>query len=317
MRTRTLGATLLAVVALALTACGSSSSSGPSTEEPAAKGEVVIGSADFTEIELMATMYAELLESKGYTPELKVVANRELYEPALENGDIDVVPDYAATMAEFLNAKVNGPDAAANAPVASSDPVATVAAINKLGNPLGLTALEPAKAVDQNAFAVTQEFATTNNLTTLSDLGALGQPITLAAVEECLTRKFCGGVLTDDYGITINEVLPTGFGSVKTKTDVQDGTAQLGLVGSTDATLEDFGLVILTDDKKVQLADNLTPVLGSKYAQDSELTAALNALSAQLTTEDLTALIRKVDAERQKAQDVAHQYLVDNGLIPA
>jgi osmoprotectant transport system substrate-binding protein len=260
----------------------------------------------------MAQMYSELLQAKGFTTTIKTVTNRELYEPALENGQIDVVPDYAATMAEFLNTKVNGPNAA---PVATTDATTTVAALNKLANPLGLTALTPAQAVDQNAFVVSQAFATQHSLKTLSDLAALKMPITLAAVEECLTRKFCGGVLKDNYGMTIKEVLPTGFDTLPTKKAVQDGTAQLGLVGSTDATLSDFNLVILTDDKKVQLADNLTPIVGKKYANDADLTAALNALSATLTTDDLVTMIRDVDTQRELPADVAKSYLTSKGLL--
>lgn len=315
MRLRTLMLATTTAAVLAVAGCSSSSSSVSPAPGESPQGTVVIGAADFTEIELMGQMYAELLQAKGFTTETKVVANRELYEPELENGGIDVVPDYAATMAEFLNAKVNGPDQALAHPVATNDATTTVAALNKLGNPLGVYALKPAQAVDQNAFAVTEQYATEHHLTTLSDLGAMHTPITLAAVEECLTRKFCGGVLKDDYGIDISQVLPTGFDTVQTKTAVQKGDAQLGLVGSTDATLSDFGLVLLQDDKHVQLADNLTPVVGAKYAHDTALVDALDSLSAVLTTEDLTAMIRKVDTERQQAADVAKAYLVDKGLI--
>ena len=95
--------------------------------------------------------------------------NRELYEPALEKGQIDVVPEYAATLAEFLNAKKNGPKA--REPVASSDVDATVTALKKLAAPRGLKVLPPGEAVDQNAFAVSKEFAEKHNLKTLSDLG--------------------------------------------------------------------------------------------------------------------------------------------------
>ncbi|MEO6821381.1 MAG: glycine betaine ABC transporter substrate-binding protein, partial [Candidatus Nanopelagicales bacterium] len=141
--------------AMALTGCSSSSST--AAPSGSSKGNVIIGAADFTEIELMAQMYSELLQAKGFTTQITTVTNRELYEPALQNGQIDLVPDYAATMAEFLNTKVNGPNAA---PVATSDATTTVAALNKLANPLGLTALTPAQAVDQNAFVVSQAYAT-------------------------------------------------------------------------------------------------------------------------------------------------------------
>ncbi len=301
----------LAAGALLLSACGSSDSES-SDGDAASKGAVVVGSAGFTEIELMAEMYAALLNDAGYDASVTVLENRELYEPALEDGQLDVVPDYLATMTEFLNRKVNGPDAK---PVASSDPEATAAALNELAGPLGLTPLEPAKAANQNAFFVTQDFAKAKSLKTLSDLGALGQPITLAATEECPERPFCGLGLIGTYGLTLTEVLPTGFGSAQTKDAVVKGTAQLGLSGTTDATLGPLGLVVLTDDKGLQLADNLIPIVGEKYGDDADLAEVLNALSRVLTTEDLATLNDRVDAQREKAADVALDYLTSKGLL--
>jgi osmoprotectant transport system substrate-binding protein len=301
----------LAAGALLLSACGSSDSDS-ADDGAASKGAVIVGSAGFTEIQLMAEMYAALLNDAGYDASVTVLENRELYEPALEDGQLDVVPDYLATMTEFLNRKVNGPDAK---PVASSDPEATAAALDELAGPLGLTPLEPAEAANQNAFFVTQDFADAKSLKTLSDLGALGQPITLAATEECPERPFCGLGLTGTYGLTLTEVLPTGFGSAQTKDAVVKGTAQLGLSGTTDATLGPLGLVVLADDKGLQLADNLIPVVGEKYGDDADLAAALNALSRVLTTEDLATLNDRVDTQREKAADVALDYLTSKGLL--
>jgi osmoprotectant transport system substrate-binding protein len=301
----------LAAGALLLSACGSSDSES-SDGDAASKGAVVVGSAGFTEIELMAEMYAALLNAAGFEASVTVLENRELYEPALEDGQLDVVPDYLATMTEFLNRKVNGPDAK---PVASGDPGATAAALNELAGPLGLTPLEPARAANQNAFFVTQDFAKAKSLKTLSDLGALGQPITLAATEECPERPFCGLGLIGTYGLTLTEVLPTGFGSAQTKDAVVKGTAQLGLSGTTDATLGPLGLVVLTDDKGLQLADNLIPVVGEKYGDDADLAEVLNALSRVLTTDDLATLNDRVDAQREKAADVALDYLTSKGLL--
>jgi len=301
----------LAAGALLLAACGSSDS-GSSGSDAASKGAVVVGSAGFTEIQLMAEMYAALLNDAGYEASVTVLENRELYEPALEDGQLDVVPDYLATMTEFLNRKVNGPDAK---PVASSDPEATAAALDELAGPLGLTPLEPAKAANQNAFFVTEDFATGKSLKTLSDLGALGQPITLAATEECPERPFCGLGLTGTYGLTLTEVLPTGFGSAQTKDAVVKGTAQLGLSGTTDGTLGPLGLVVLVDDKGLQQADNLIPVVGEKYGSDAAFAEVLNALSRVLTTEDLATLNDRVDAKREKPADVALDYLTSKGLL--
>lgn len=310
-RPRTLLVVGLAASALLLAACASpdlDSADGGS----ATKGAVVVGSAGFTEIQLMAEMYAALLNDAGFEASVTVLENRELYEPALEDGQLDVVPDYLATMTEFLNRKVNGPDAK---PVASSDPEATVAALDELAGPLGLTPLEPAEAANQNAFFVTRDFAEAESLKTLSDLGALGQPITLAATEECPERPFCGLGLTGTYGLTLTEVLPTGFGSAQTKDAVVKGTAQLGLSGTTDATLGPLGLVVLADDKGLQLADNLIPIVGERYGDDADLAEVLNALSRVLTTDDLATLNDRVDTKREKAADVALDYLTRKGLL--
>ena len=301
----------LASVVLLATACGDDNKLDASDDQKsdAAKGSVVIGSAGFTEINLMAEMYKLLLEDAGYTASIQVVQNREVYEPGLEDGDIDVVPDYAATMTEFLNVKANGPNAE---PVATNDKDETVEALNELGEPLGIKALEAADAVDQNAFVATKEVADEKG-GTLSEWE--GESVVLAATEECPDRPFCQPGLEETYGIEITEVLPLGFGTAQVKEAVTSGQAQLGLTGTTDATLEDLGLVVIEDDKGLQLADNLVPVVGEQYADDSDFADALNSLAGELTTEDLTELNRKVDAERQKEADVAKAFLEEKGLI--
>ncbi|RSS83524.1 ABC transporter substrate-binding protein [Streptomyces sp. WAC06614] len=316
--TAALGALTLGV---ALTACGGESleksKEGTGSSAPAAggaKGKLVIGAAGFTESNVLAELYAQLLRSEGYTTSITTVANRELYEPALEKGEIDVVPEYAATLAEFLNAKVNGPKAPADAPVASSDVAATVAGLEKLAGPLGLKVLPTGQAVDQNAFAVSREFAEKNKLKTLSDLGASGLKVKIAAGDECTVRPFCAPGLKKAYGIEVSGIDPKGVGTPQAKQAVKDGVDQLVLTTTTDATLEQYGLVLLEDDKKLQNADNVLPVVNAKDAGAPEVAAALDRLTKVLTTADLADLNRKVDAERAKPADVAKTYLEAKGL---
>ena len=305
-----------AALVLGATACSSSSSSTPAASDSAsAKGTVVIGTATFTSGALMGAMYQALLESKGFTVQTKAAENRELYYPELIKGNINVIPEYAATFAEFVNAKVNGSEAATAKPVATTDATTTVAAINTFGTTLGFEALTPSKAVDQNAFAVTKEFSTTNSVTTLSQLGALGQPIKMAAPEECPTRQYCGIVLTQTYKINITGYVPGPFDSPAVKTAVKNGDAQLGLVSSLAADLDTYGLVRLEDDLSTQLADNLTPVVSKDFESNTDVTDALDSLSAVLTSDDLIAMVQKVDSERQLPADVATAYLTDKGLI--
>ncbi|MCM1945741.1 ABC transporter substrate-binding protein [Streptomyces sp. G2] len=308
-----------AALAVSLTACGGDSleqgkeksSSGSGGE----KGSLVVGAAAFTESKVLAELYAQLLRDAGYSASVTTVKNRELYEPALEKGEIDVVPEYAATLAEFLNAKVNGPKAPEEKPVASGDVKATVDALRGLAEPRGLKVLEAGGAVDQNAFAVSKEFAEKNKLKTLSDLGAAKLKVKIAAGDECAVRPFCAPGLKKTYGIDVAGVDPKGVGTPQAKQAVKDGVDQLVLTTTTDATVDSFGLVFLEDDKHLQNADNVLPVVNAKEAGAPEVTAALDKITKVLTTADLAELNRKVDAERVKPEDVAAAYLKEKGLV--
>ncbi|WP_329625652.1 ABC transporter substrate-binding protein [Streptomyces sp. NBC_01255] len=316
-----LGTTALAV---ALAACGGESLEGGKKKDSgsagdasagAEKGSLVVGAAAFTESKVLAELYAQSLRAAGYSVSVTSVKNRELYEPSLENGEIDVVPEYAATIAEFLNAKVNGPKAPEEKPVASGDAAATVEALRKLAEPRGLKVLAVGEAVDQNAFAVTKEFAAKNKLTTLSDLGRSKLKVKIAAGDECAVRPFCAPGLKKAYGIDVAGIDPKGVGTPQAKQAVKDGVDQLVLTTTTDATIDSFGLVFLEDDKKLQNADNVLPVVNAKDAGAPEIAAALDKITKVLTTADLAELNRKVDAERAKPEDVAKDYLTAKGLL--
>ncbi|MFF7468313.1 glycine betaine ABC transporter substrate-binding protein [Streptomyces sp. NPDC008092] len=311
MRVRTVAGALL----LTLTAC----TTGPSLENrgavtapPGDSRHLTIGSAGFTESDLLAQMYAQLLNQAGYKTSLITVANRELYEPALESGQIDVVPEYAATFADWLNAKTNGPDAP---PVGSPDLTTTMTALRRLATPRGLTVLDPGRAVDQNAFAVTAAYAKQHHLKTLSDLGASGLKVRLAAGDECVQRPYCEPGLKKVYGIDITGIDPKGVGTTQAKRAVQSGQDQMVLTTTTDATLGQFGLVILADDRHLQNADYVVPVVNRARAGSERVTKALGKLNDVLTTADLAAMNQQVDSWRRLAQDVARTWLRDKGLL--
>ncbi|MEU6109060.1 ABC transporter substrate-binding protein [Streptomyces albidoflavus] len=312
MRARALLAALLLTVLAACATGPSLEDQGEVTAPPGDSSRLTVGSAGFTESDLLAQMYALLLRRAGYETELITVANRELYEPALESGRVDVVPEYAATFADWLNAKENGPDAD---PVGSPDLATTMKALRRLATPRGLTVLDPGKAVDQNAFAVTREFAAEHSLRTLSDLGASGLPVRLAAGDECVSRPYCQPGLEKTYGIDVTAVDPKGVGTTQAKRAVQSGQDQLVLTTTTDATLDAFGLVLLEDDKKLQNADAVVPVVNRARAGSERVARALDALAPVLTTADLAGLNRQVDSWRRLPEDVARAYLEEKGLL--
>ncbi|HEU4514568.1 MAG TPA: ABC transporter substrate-binding protein [Nocardioidaceae bacterium] len=276
-------------------------------------GEVVIAYQDYTEMSIMAEMYAALLEAEGYEPTLKGVGDRAIYAGQLASGDVDVAPEYVSSMTEYLNREINGPDAE---PVASPDVEETMAQLEELAAEKNMTPLQPAQAEDANAFAVTQQFSDENQVTTLSDLGELGKPIALAAAPDCPDRPDCQGGLEEVYGIQISDFEPLGFGSPQTKDALTSGEVQLGQVGTSDGQIEQLELVVLEDDKDWQNAENLVPVVSTDFLeQNPEVEGILNGLSDVLTTEDLMRLNAAVDAERQLASDVAEDYLQEKGLI--
>lgn len=276
-------------------------------------GEVVIAYQDYTEMSIMAEMYAALLEAEGFDPTLKGVGDRAIYAGELESGKVHVAPEYVSSMTEFLNRDINGPDAP---PVAQPDVDATMAELEKLASEKNMTPLEPAEAEDANAFAVTQAFSDENDVTTLSDLGELGEPVALAAAADCPERPDCQKGLESVYGVKIGKFEPLGFGTPQTKSALTDGEVQVGQVGTSDGQVEQLELVVLEDDKDWQNAENLVPVVSTEFLDaNPEVLEILNKLSDVLTTEDLMTLNAKVDAERQLASDVAEDYLSSKGLL--
>ncbi|MGQ4387690.1 ABC transporter substrate-binding protein [Streptomyces sp. SAS_270] len=309
------GAGLTLTGLLLLTGCTtgpSLESRGEVTAPPGDSKHLTIGSAGFTESDLLAQMYALLLREAGYRTSLLTVVNRELYEPALESGQIDVVAEYAATFADWLNAKTNGAD---TPPVGSPDLGATMAGLRRLATPRGLTVLDAGQAVDQNAFAVTKAYARQHDLETLSDLGASGLQVRLAAGDECVQRPYCEPGLKKTYGIDVTAVDPKGVGTTQAKRAVQNGQDQLVLTTTTDATLGDFGLVLLADDKHLQNADCIVPVVNRSRAGGEGVTKALGGLDDVLTTADLASMNEQVDSWRRLPEDVARTYLKGKDLL--
>jgi osmoprotectant transport system substrate-binding protein len=304
---------------LATAACGGDSleSSGADTGSGDTgggdKGTVVVGGQDFTESQVLAAIYQKVLENQGFTVQTKLVTTRDVYLPELSSGGVDIVPDYLAGITDYLNTEKNGPDAPL---VSSNDVDKTLEALKPLAEAKGISILPPSHATDQNAFFVTQDFADKNSLTTLSDLAALGDPIKLGAPPDCEGRADCEGGLTKVYGLKITEIVPLDFASAQVKDAVKKGDVTMGETGTTDGTLAADGLVLLEDDKGIQPAQNLTPAVNADFLKaNPDLEDIFNKLSAALTTDDLAQMNLKVDAERQKPEDVAQQFLQDKGLL--
>ena len=195
---------------------------------------VTVGAANFSESATLAEIYAGALRAAGFDAGVQTIGNRETYEPALELGDLTVVPEYVGTLTEFLNKKINGADVE---PVASSDLDATVTELSSFGDQVGLVFGQPAAAQDQNAFAVTAAFAEANDVATLSELAATCGQIVLGGPPECPERTFCQLGLEETYGLQIEEFVSLDAGGPLTKSALTQGAVTVGLVFSSDAAL--------------------------------------------------------------------------------
>ena len=274
-------------------------SSPPAGSAP--KGKVTVGSADFGESEIIANMYSQALKKAGYdvTEKFKI-GSREVYIKAIEKGEIDVVPEYIGTLTEFYNAQINGPDAPSTKPLATPDKDKTYQALQGLVTQKNLTVLPPSTAADQNAFAVTKDFADKNGLAKLSE-------------PECDKRQFCLVGLQQVYELRFKEVKKLDSGGPKTIAALADGSIDVGLVFSSDGAVAAQNLVVLEDDKKLQTADNIAALVRNSVPQEAR--DVLDRVDQALTTPKLQELNKKYSVDKEDAKDLAEQFLKAERLI--
>jgi osmoprotectant transport system substrate-binding protein len=281
-------------VATLVAACGGSST-------PASKPTLTIAGFSFPESSILAQLYGQALQHNGYTINFKLnLGTREVVAPALKSGQIDLYPGYAATDLEYWDNKAGE---------ASGDVAATTAKLNSHLDPLGLVALTPSKAVDQNAFAVTKATQQKyNNITKLSDLAPIGNQLVLGAGPECPTRPFCLPGLMSVYGIHFKDFKALDTDGPATRAAFKNDSIQVGLVFSSDGDLNALGLVVLQDDKHLENADNIVPIMRKQVATD-EVKSILNKVDAGLTTADLVTMNSQASIQHQDADAIAKAYL--------
>jgi len=304
VRARSIAA--VALTALVMVAC---SDDGDTTTDRAGK-TVVIGSAPFSESIILANMYAGALQSEGYQVTVrKGLGQREIYLRALQEGGanngVDLVPEYVGTLLEFVNK---------NAGEASGDLEASVAKLRTRLDAMGLAALNPSPAADQNAFAVTKATADRLKAKKLSDITpAVAAQLTLGAGPECQTRPFCQPGLEKTYGHKFKGFRTLDSCGPKTLEALSAGDIDIGLVCSSDGGVAARNLVVLEDDKKLQTVDNIIPAI-RKDVVDDDIRKALNKVSSELTTADLIQLNRRADVDKADPEALAKEWLQQHGL---
>ena len=301
-RISVLGASMVAL-ALVTTSCGSSGGTSSS-----AKATIRIASFNFSESIILAHIYGTALKNKGYTIQYRdKLGNREIVEPSLENGLIDLYAGYAATDLNFIDKRQSV------ALDAGTDAKANVDKINARLSSKGVKALDPSAAVDQNAFAVTKADADKNHLTKLSDVSSVASGWILGGPPECPQRPFCQPGLEQTYGLHFKSFKSLDAGGPLTYAAFKSGAINIGLVFSSDGGISVNNLVVLEDDKHLQQADNIVPLIRTDVL-NSEITTLLNSIDAKLNTPDLTAMNKSADVDKMDPADLATTWVKDHGF---
>jgi osmoprotectant transport system substrate-binding protein len=292
---------------LVLAACGSSSN--PTT--PAGNGSgsssapsdtIVVGSANFQENVVLADIYAEALKAKGIKVSTKLnIGSREAYIPALKDGSIDLIPEYSGVLLAYF-------DKTATA-VSSAD---VLTALQK-AVPSPLTVLDQSSAEDKDAIVVTKATADKYHLTSIADLAAVANKLTLGAPPEFQTRADGIPGLKKFYNVVFKTFRKLDAGGPLTENGLKNGQIDAGDIFTTDPLIAQNGWVVLQDPKNLYTAQNVLPLINSKKASDT-VKSVLNAVSAKLTTDDLVSLNEKVQINKQDPDAVAKEWLSTAGL---
>jgi osmoprotectant transport system substrate-binding protein len=302
---RTRVAALLIVGGVACAACGSGSrSDGESGTVASALDDdaVTVASFDFPESELLAEIYGRALESAGFEVRYELALGpREFVQPALARGLIELVPEYAGTALRFASLGATEP----------TDHVrTTVAALDATLRERELLALEPAPAQDANTVVVTQGLAARYTLDEISDLEPVADRLTFGGPPGCPDRPHCLAGLEATYGLDFAQFLPLDVGGPLTHQALTGGHVDVALLFTTDPRIVDNELVELADDRGLQPAENVTPVVRREVVErwGDRFVDAVDAVSARLTTDGLRSLNARVVAGAEPGQ-VADDWL--------
>ncbi len=304
MRKLTLAALAAATAATALVLSGCSTGNQALSGGDAAGSagdQIVIGSADFTESQLIATIYSLALQDKGVeVKEQFNIGSREVYIAALKDGSIDLIPEYSGALLKYLDQESKAST--------SEDVVAELD--KKL--PEGIERFDISEAQDKDILAVTSETAKKYDLTTISDLEPVAGELVLGGPAEWETRVNGVVGLKDVYGLQFKEFKSLDAGGPLTMTALLNGQIQVADVFSTDPALTANNLVALDDDKSLFAAENIVPIISKAKSTDT-VSKTLDAVSAALTTEALIEMNGKA-ADGTSLSDIAREWLDSAGL---
>jgi osmoprotectant transport system substrate-binding protein len=302
-RTKTPLTLVICAALFSLTACGGGDPlAAETTKDTSPAGAVVVGSADFTESALLAEIYAGALEAKGVTVKKTLnIGSREAYIPALQDGSIDLIPEYTGVLAQYFDK-----DASAT----ESDAVYEEL---KAALPKALVVLDKSEAEDKDAIAVTKGTADKYSLTSISDLAPVAGELTLGGPPEWKTREIGIRGLEKAYGLKFKRFSALDAGGPLSVQALKNGQVDAADLFTTDPTIPANDFVVLEDPENLFAAENVVPLIARSKLNDT-ISRALNEVSGILDTKTLAALLKRVVIDKEDAADVAADFLSEHDL---
>lgn len=264
---------------------------------------ITVGSANFSENVLLAEMYAQALQAEGMQVNKKLnIGAREVYIPAVMDGSIDLMPEYTGNLLLHFDEK---------ATETASDEVD--AALHK-ALPDNLVALNKSEAVDEDALVVRRETAEKHNLETIADLKPIASDLVVGGSPEFRERKSGLKGLQEVYGLQFKEFKTLDVAGPITVEALKSGEVDVSQLFTTQSAIAENDFVVLDDPKHIHIAQNVVALVRKSKLNDT-VEQVLNDISAELDTETLTELLRRVDVEHENAAAVAKDFLSKNGML--
>lgn len=301
---RGVGLAALAAVLVVGTACGEAPagdlSGGP---------EIVVGSFSFSESNLLAEIYAQALEARGADVERRPdIGNRTVVQPLLSAGDVSLVPEYLGTFLYHFGGEP------------TADIGTTLSDLRAAAAGAGIAVLEPAPAEDSQGLAVTAATADRYGLSRISDLQGVSDGLVFGGPPDCQTKELCLLGLQTVYGLQFAQFVPLDQGGDLTREALASGEIDVGLVFTTSGWLLADGMVLLEDDADLSPAENVVPALNTGLltaygGPEGDLAGVLDAVSAEITDEELVALNARVEVDGDDVAEVVAEWLSAVGLV--
>ncbi|TDO54532.1 osmoprotectant transport system substrate-binding protein [Kribbella sp. VKM Ac-2527] len=296
------------VAVLGLAACGgggdplSGDGDAGSSPAPDKVTSITVGSADFSESQLLAEIFGQALAAKGIEVKQESnIGNRETYMAAIKDGSVHLLPEYTGAALSYFkkDATETEDEAAYNA--------------LKAALPSGLEVLDKSPAADEDTIVVTQATATKYNLKSLADLKAVSKDMVAGGSSEFKVREAGLAGLKDKYGVEFKSYKTLDAGGPLSLKALVDNQIQVSNFFTTQSVIKENNLVMLEDPENILPPNNIVPLIRTDH-KSADVASTLNAVSAKLTTDSLTDLVKRIDVGKEQPSAVAKDWLSKNPL---